>query len=198
MRTETLAVSAVCLAFSLMAGTGFAKGDEQNLEKLGSFKKTDSAPMKRVEQGGDYAENLRKVLQNIKMPPGFKIELFAIAPDARHMAVSRNKGTVWIGTRKNAVWSATDRDMDNVADTVEEFSPSVKFDIPNGVCYSNDGFLFIVERNRVRMFPAAEFFMEGSDTVAIPIVKYGALSPPDEESYNHTARVCAIGPDDKL
>ncbi len=198
MRTKTLAVSATCLAFSLSAGTGFAKGDEQNLEKLGSFKKTDSAPMKRVEQGGDYAENLKKVLQNIKMPPGFKIELFAIAPDARHMAVSRNKGTVWIGTRKNAVWSATDRDMDNVADTVEEFSPSVTFDIPNGVCYSNDGFLFIVERNRVMMFPAAEFFMEGSDTVAIPIVKHGELIPPDEESYNHTARVCAIGPDDKL
>ena len=198
MRTKTSVVSATCLAFSLSAGTGFAKGDEQNLEKLGSFKKTDTAPMQRVEQGGDYAENLKKVLQNIKMPPGFKIELFAIAPDARHMAVSRNKGTVWIGTRKNTVWSATDRDMDNVADTVEEFSPSVKFDIPNGVCYSNDGFLFIAERNRVMMFPAAEFFMEGSDTVAIPIVKYGELIPPDEESYNHTARVCAIGPDDKL
>ena len=198
MSTKTLSVSAACLLLSVSAGTGFAKGDEENLEKLGSFKRTDSAPMKRVEQGGKYAANLEKVLQNIKMPPGFKIELFAIAPDARHMAVSRNKGTVWIGTRKNTVWSATDRDMDNVADTVEEFSPSVKFDIPNGVCYSPDGFLFIAERNRVMMFPAAEYFMEGSDTVAIPIVKQGELIPVDEESYNHTARVCAIGPDDKL
>ncbi len=41
------------------------------------------------------------------MPPGFKIELFAVAPDARNMAVSRNKGTVWIGTRKTKVWQAT-------------------------------------------------------------------------------------------
>jgi glucose/arabinose dehydrogenase len=88
--------------------------------------------------------------------------------------------------------------MDNVADTVEAFSPSVTFDIPNGVCYSPDGFLFIAERNRVMMFPAAEYFMEGSDTVAIAIVKQGDLIPEDEESYNHTARVCAIGPDDKL
>jgi glucose/arabinose dehydrogenase len=40
--------------------------------------------------------------------------------------------------------------------------------------------------------------MEGSDTVAIPIVKQGELIPVDEESYNHTARVCAIGPDNKL
>ena len=49
--------------------------------------------MKRVPQGGKYADNLRKVLQKIKMPDGFKIELFAIVPDARNMAVSRNKAT---------------------------------------------------------------------------------------------------------
>ncbi|MFP6731477.1 MAG: PQQ-dependent sugar dehydrogenase, partial [Alphaproteobacteria bacterium] len=132
------------------------------------------------------------------LPDGFKIELFAVVPDARNMAVSRNKATVWVGTRKTAVWSVTDRDMDNVADTVEAFSPSVTFDIPNGVCYSPDGFLFVAERNRVMMFPAAEYFMEGSDTVAFAIVAQGDLIPPEEESYNHTARVCAIGPDNKL
>jgi glucose/arabinose dehydrogenase len=198
MKLKTLVVSAGCLVLWLSTGNVLAKGDEQNLEKLGAFKRTDTPPMERVEQGGKYAENLQKVLEKISLPPGFKIELFAIAPDARHMAIGRNKGTVWIGTRKNTVWAATDRDMDHVADTVEEFSPSVKFDIPNGVCYTNDGFLFIVERNRVMMFPAAEFFMESPDTVAIPIVKQGELIPVDEESYNHTARVCAIGADDKL
>lgn len=192
-------VSAVsCLALSFSVSAGLTKGDEENLSKLGGFKRTDSGPMKSVPQGGKYAANLRKVLTKIKLPDGFKIELFAIVPDARHMAVSRNKATVWVGTRKTALWSVTDRDMDNVADTVEEFSPSVKFDIPNGVCYSKDGFLFVAERNRVMMFPAAEYFMEGSDTVAIPIVKQGKLIPEDEESYNHTARVCVIGPDNKL
>ena len=106
--------------------------------------------------------------------------------------------TVWVGTRKSNVWSVTDRDMDNVADTVQEFSPSVKFDAPAGVCYSPDGFLFVGERNRVLMFPAAEYFMEGSDTVAVPIVPQGTLIPPDEESYNHTTRVCTIGPDGRI
>jgi glucose/arabinose dehydrogenase len=189
---------AVGLAFSFAANGAFAKDDEANLEKLGAFKRTDSGPMKRVTQGGQYAENLKKVLQRIRLPDGFKIELFAIVPDARGMAVSRNKATVWAGTRKSTVWSVTDRDMDNVADTVEEFSPSVKFDIPAGPCYSKDGFLFIAERNRVMMFPAAEYFMEGSDTVAIPIVKQGDLIPAEEESYNHTARACAIGPDNRI
>ena len=111
------------------------------------------------------------------------------------MAVSRNKATVWIGTRKTKVWQATDRDMDNIADTVEQFSPSVSFDLMVLVIAMMDN---IAERNRVLWFPAAEYFMESPDTVAIPIIKQGDLIPPEEESYNHTARVCVIGPDNKL
>ena len=189
---------AVCLAFSLAAGTAFAKDDDAALEKLGAFKRTDAPPMKSVTQDPRYAENLRKVLQQIRLPDGFKIDLFAIVPNARGMAVSRNTSTVWVGTLKNTVYSVNDRDMDGVADTVDEFSPSIKFDLPAGACYSPDGFLFIAERNRVMMFPAAEYFQQGSDTVAIPIVKQGELIPPDEESYNHTARACVIGPDNRI
>ena len=198
MKKYAISLATVALALTISSGTGFAAGDEDNLSKLGAFKKTDTGPMERIPQDTKYADNLRKILQKINLPDGFKIELFAVVPDARHMAVSRNKATVWVGTRKTSVWSVTDRDMDNVADTVEAFSPSVTFDIPNGVCYSPDGFLFIAERNRVMMFPAAEYFMEGSDTVAFAIVAQGDLIPPDEESYNHTARVCVIGPDNKL
>jgi glucose/arabinose dehydrogenase len=40
--------------------------------------------------------------------------------------------------------------------------------------------------------------MESPDTVAIPIINQGELIPEAEESYNHTGRVCAIGPDNKL
>lgn len=197
MRKSSLFLSAAVLAVTAAAGTARA-GDEENLNKLGKFQRTDTAPAKNIAQNTKYADNLRKMLGNIKLPQGFKIDLFAVVPDARHLAISRNKAVVWVGTAKNTVWSVVDRDMDNVADTVEEFSPSVKFDIPNGVCYSPDGFLFVVERNRVMMFPAAEFFMEGADTVALPIVKKGELISAEEESYNHTARTCAVGPDDKL
>ena len=88
------------------------------------------------------------------------------------------------------------QDIDDVADTVEQFSPAGTFDIPNGVCFSTDGHLYVAERNRVLWFPAAEFFMESPDTVAIPIIPQGELIPPEEESYNHSARVCAINPKD--
>lgn len=192
---KLVAVSAFLI---LPLSSGSAIGEQSNLSKLGAFKTTGTQTGESIEQQGKFADNVRKILQTIKLPPGFKIDLFALAPDARHMAIGRNKATVWIGTKKTKVWAATDRDLDHVADTVEEFSPSVKFDIPNGICYSRDGFLFVVERNRVLMFPAAEFFMESPDTVAVPIVPQGELIPVDEESYNHTARVCVVGPDNKL
>jgi glucose/arabinose dehydrogenase len=189
-----------CTLLTFYSVTAFSAGDEENIKKLSSFKKTGTAPGIVIPQEGKYMENIKKnILPKIKMPPGFEISLFARVPDARHMAVARNKTTVWVGTRKDKVWQATDRDMDDVADTVEQFSPSVKFDIPNGVCFSTDGHLYVAERNRVLWFPAAEFFMESPDTVAIPIIPQGELIPPEEESYNHSARVCAINPaDNKL
>jgi glucose/arabinose dehydrogenase len=70
--------------------------------------------------------------------------------------------------------------------------------IPNGVCFSKDGFLFTVEQNRVLTFPAAEFFYESPDVAVGQVVPQGKLIPPEEESYNHTARVCDVGPDGKL
>ena len=184
---------------TLFYNSAFAAGDDENIAKLSSFKKTGTAAGEVIPQNTKFAENVKaNIISKVNLPAGFKIELFAVVPDARHMAVARNKTTVWIGTRKDKVWQATDRDMDDVADTVEQFSPSVNFDIPNGVCFSDDGHLYIAERNRVIWFPAAEFFMESPDTVAIPLIPQGELIPPEEESYNHTARVCAIGPDNKL
>jgi glucose/arabinose dehydrogenase len=114
------------------------------------------------------------------------------------MTVGPQGIVVFVGTRKTDVWSVTDRNKDRVADEVKRFAPSLDLIIPNGPCFSPDGFLFIAEQNRVIMYPAAEFFYESPDVVAVPIVPQGQLIPVDEESYNHTARVCRIGPDNKL
>jgi glucose/arabinose dehydrogenase len=172
---------------------------QDNMQRLGQFKTTGtSMAMEMIPQAGEYADGLRKTLERIKMPPGFKIGLYAVVPDARHMTVGPSTGMVFVGTRKDKVWAVTDRNKDRVADEVKVFAPSVSFVLPNGVCFTKDGFLYIVEQNRVLLFPAAEFFYEGPDVVAVPIVAQGELIPPDEESYNHTARVCDIGPDNKL
>ena len=190
-------IAALTAALLLAAGT--ASAGTSNLEKLSAFKVTGTPlELETVPQTGKKADNIRKFLSRIKLPAGFKIDLYAIVPDARHMAVGTNVGAIFTGTRKTKVWAVTDRDMDRVADEVKVFAPSLDFTVPNGTCFSKDGFLFIVEHNRVLVYPAAEFFYEGPDVAAFVVVAGGELIPPEEESYNHGARVCAIGPDNKL
>lgn len=187
-------------AFAVLAGTAAAQQPTAgNLEKLSEFKTTGTAmDIPQVAQGGAKAAAINRTLQRIKLPPGFKIGLYAVVPDARHIAVGPQGVVTFVGTRKNKVWAVTDRDKDRVADEVKEFAPSIAFSVPNGVCFSRDGFLFLAEQNRVLVFPAAEFFYEGPDVAAFVVVKEGELIPQSEQSYNHTARVCRIGPDDKL
>lgn len=171
----------------------------QNIEKLKQFKvATTDLNIPVVPQTGRNADAIKENLKRVKLPPGFKIELFAIVPDARHMAVAPSTNMLFVGTRKTSVWAVTDRNSDGVADEVKSFAPSLKFTNPNGVCWTKDGFLIVVEHNRILNFPAAEFFYEGPDVAVIPVVEQGKLIPPEEESFNHGARVCKIGPDGML
>jgi|TARA_R110002126_G_scaffold167207_2_gene314920 glucose/arabinose dehydrogenase len=180
---------------ALTAGLGHA---QSNLEKLGAMKVTGTKEYTYIDQNGPAADSIRSVLEGITLPEGFKIELYALVPDARHMAMAPQGTVLFVGTKKTKVWAVMDRDRNRVADEVKDFAPSLEFDVPNGVAFSKDGFLFIAERNRVMMYPAAEFFHESPDVVAVPIVPQGTLIPVEEESYNHTARVVKVGPDDKL
>jgi glucose/arabinose dehydrogenase len=154
--------------------------------------------MQTIPQTGPRADQIRRNLQKIHLPPGFKIDLYAIVPDARHMAIGPNLGVVYVGTRKTNVYAVTDRTRARVADEVKLFAPSVQFKVPNGVCMSRDGILYVIEQNRILDFPAAEFFYESPDTAVEVVVPQGKLIPPSEQSFNHSARVCRIGPDNKL
>jgi glucose/arabinose dehydrogenase len=196
MRVRTLAL----IGASLLLTTVTAGAQNQDTVKtLGQMKSTGGgADWGTIEQSGDYANQIRRNLEKIKLPDGFKIGLFAIAPDARHMAVGPQGIAVFVGTRKSDLWVITDRNKDRVADEVKRFAPTINLKIPNGVCFSKDGFLFVVEQNRVLTFPAAEFFYESPDVAVGEVVPQGKLIPPEEESYNHTARVCDVGPDNKL
>ncbi len=170
---------------------------QDNMDKLTNMQRTD-ATFTMIDQSGDTAAALRDIVQYINVPEGFEVSLYAVVPDARSMAMAPQGTVLFVGTRKDKVWSVVDRDRNRVADQVMDFAPSITFDVPNGPCFSKDGFLFIAERNRVLTFPAAEFFFEGPDPAVGVVVAKGELVPPEEESFNHTARVCRIGPDNKL
>jgi glucose/arabinose dehydrogenase len=195
---KTVWMATLSVAALLCASTAFAQ-NAGNLEKLGQFKVTGASPeIPTIPQTGAKADAIKKNLSKIKLPPGFKIGLYALVPDARHMAVGPQGVVTFVGTRKNKVYAVTDRAKSGVADEVKPFASTIDLVIPNGVCFSKDGFLFIAEQNRVMVYPAAEFFYESPDVVAVPIVAQGELINPADESYNHTARVCRVGPDDKL
>jgi glucose/arabinose dehydrogenase len=165
----------------------------QNIEKLKQMKvATTDLNIPVVPQTGRNADAIRANLKRVKLPPGFSIDLFAIVPDARHMAIAPSTNMLFVGTRKTTVWAVTDRNSDGVADEVKSFAPSLKFTNPNGVCWTKDGFLVVAEHNRVLNFPAAEFFYEGPDVAVIEVVGQGKLIPVEEESYNHGARTCRV------
>ena len=187
-------------AIAALVWTAGAAQSDDNMSKLSNMQATSTsmAAFEPVPQTGANADQLRKNLERIKLPPGFKINLYAVVPDARHMAVGPQGVVTFVGTRKDAVWAVTDRNKDGTADEVKRFAPSLTFVIPNGVCFSKDGFLYVAERNRVRVFPAAEFFYESPDVAVGDVIKDGELIPGADESYNHTARVCVIGPDKKM
>jgi glucose/arabinose dehydrogenase len=194
---RTWKATAVAVAFAV--GSIAPAVAQQNIEKLKQMRASGTDPnIPSVPQSGKNADALRENLKRIKLPPGFKIDLFAIVPDARHMAVAPSTNMLFVGTRKTAVWAVTDRNSDYVADEVKQFAPSLKFQVPNGVCWTKDGFLIVVEHNRVLNFPAAEFFYEGPDVAVIEVVPQGQLIPVEEESYNHHARTCRVGPDGML
>jgi glucose/arabinose dehydrogenase len=199
MRTTNLArlASGVLMTVSLAASAPALS--QPNIEKLKQMKVSGTdLNIPPVPQSGTNADAIRANLRKVKLPPGFRIELYAIVPDARHMAVGPSTNMLFVGTRKTTVWAVTDRNSDNVADEVKSFAPGLGFKVPNGVCWTKDGFLIVVEHNRVINFPAAEFFYEGPDVAVIEVAGQGKLIPPEEESFNHGARTCRVSDDGQL
>lgn len=189
-----LAAAASLLGVGVLTASVLA---QSNIDKMRGFQVTGtSLDIPTVTQDPAYVAQLRKNLESVKLPPGFKIDVFAIVPDARHMAVSKSIGVVFTGTRKSLAWTVTDRDRDRIADEVKVLAPSIKMKVPNGMCITNDGILYVVEHNRVLILPAIEFFYENPDIAIDGIIE--PLVPPEEGYFNHGARTCTIGPDNKL
>jgi glucose/arabinose dehydrogenase len=133
-------------------------------------------------------DGIKANLAKIKLPPGFKIGIYAEVPGARSMAVGKPMGVVFVGTRQESVFAVVDRDKDRTADEVIEAMEGMH--VPNGIAF-NAGFLFVAEQNRIGMYAAPEFDIYQQFRVAT--IHEGL---PDE--FLHGWRTLAIGPDKKL
>jgi glucose/arabinose dehydrogenase len=89
-------------------------------------------------------------LDQIKLQPGFKIEVWAAdIPNARSMAISDN-GIVFVGNRQEKnVYALVDENGDGKADSKFILAEGLK--MPNGVAYK-DGDLYVAEVSRILRF----------------------------------------------
>src|SRR5438046_458874 len=86
-------------------------------------------------------------LERIKLPPGFRIDVYAEhVKDARSLALGA-QGVVFVGTRRaGRVYALVDGKKQNRADHVVTIASGL--DMPNGVAF-RDGALYVAELSRV-------------------------------------------------
>lgn len=142
------------------------------------------------------AKEVEAILKRIRLPDGFSINLYALAPGARSLAVGREGKAIFVGTADDRVFVLAPGGEH--AASVDIFAPSLKFVMPHGVCFAPDGALFLVERNKVSRLDDAESNWRDAAAHMSVIVRSGDLIPRSEQSSGHSTRMCRIGPDGKL
>lgn len=128
-------------------------------------------------------------IDDLELPPGFHIALYADGVvNARQLARGAN-GTVFAGTRADGrVWALHDDDGDHRADRVEEVAHDLY--MPSGVAW-RDGSLYVAAVNRILRYDG----VDGTSAAGLePVVVVDDL-PADR---HHGWKFIAFGPDGRL
>ena len=143
-------------------------------------------PLKLADKVED---SLQLSLNGLKVPKGFKIEVFAEdIENARSLAISPS-GNLFVGNRSsNHVFALADTDHDFKVDKTYTIFESES--MPNGVAF-HKGDLYVAEVNRILRFKDIENHL---DMPGKPEVVYDKF--PTEE--HHGWKYIAFGPDGKL
>lgn len=131
-----------------------------------------------------------KVLENVRLPTGFKLEVYADdVPGARSIALG-SRGTLFVGTRvrNGKVYAVSGPPGSGAKPTVRVIGD--KLNMPNGVAF-RDGALYVAEIHRILRYDNIEASL---DTPPQPKVVTDDL-PKDS---HHGWRYIAFGPDGKL
>jgi glucose/arabinose dehydrogenase len=125
-------------------------------------------------------------VSKLKLPPGFKAEVYAEGiPDARFMTVG-DKGTVFVGNRlQNNVYAIVDQGGKREVKMILKGLNS-----PNGVLFDK-GTLYVAERERIVRYDDIE---NNLDNPPAPKVVIDGLP----KQAGHFWKVMAMGPDGKI
>ncbi|MGD9538037.1 MAG: sorbosone dehydrogenase family protein [Alphaproteobacteria bacterium] len=140
-------------------------------------------------EAGAQEPSLETLVSRLELPPGFRIELVTDqVPGARSLAWS-DKGTLFVGTRRNGVvYAVTGLADDWRADRVVTIASDL--DSPNGVAV-REGALYVAEIGRIIRFDGIENRL---DDPPEPMVVYDEL--PGER--RHGWRYMRFGPNGLL
>jgi glucose/arabinose dehydrogenase len=127
-------------------------------------------------------------LYKIRMPAGFKIDVYAEVDNARSMAMSPS-GTLFVGNRNgDKVYAVKDTDGDFKAD--KKWVITSGKNMPNGVAFK-DGDLYVAEVSRILKFSNIEARLNNPPQPVVINDNY-----PDKT--HHGWKYIAFGPDGKL
>jgi glucose/arabinose dehydrogenase len=129
------------------------------------------------------------VLSDLKLPSGFRIDLYAEGlPSARQIAVGA-KGTVFVGSRgARNVYALVDRNRDYKADEVKIVATGLTQ--PSGIAFRN-GSLYVAAVTRILRYDNIEDKLEAPPE---PVVVYDKLPA----GQGHTWKYLGFGPDGLL
>lgn len=176
---QTLKLSLIVLSTILISGNLVP---EQKLKRVGASVNKDGS----VAAITSYSRTLP--LEKIKLPEGFKIDVYAEVENARSMALSPS-GTIYIGNRNgDKVYAIKDTDGDFKAD--KKWTIASGLDMPNGVAFK-DGALYVAEMTRILKFADIESKLENPGK---PVV----INDDYPKQDGHGWKYIAFGPDGKL
>jgi glucose/arabinose dehydrogenase len=128
-------------------------------------------------------------LQDIRLPTGFHISIFADSVENARSLAMGDKGTIFVGNRQgDKVYALVDKDEDGVAD--ERYTIASGMNMPNGVAF-RQGALYVAEVNKIWRFDNIE-----GNLVHPP--KPVLVSDNFPGDTHHGWKYIAFGPDDKL
>ena len=142
-------------------------------------------------------QDVSKLLENIVLPDGFKIEIYASdVENARSMSISPS-GTIFVGNRRgDNVFALRDTNGDKVVDKKYLISDKLT-NMPNGVAYYN-GDLYVAEVNKVWVFKDIEKNIDDADKYGEYLKEPILISDDFPSDKHHGWKYISVGPDGKL
>ena len=189
LQRHALRAAAALAVLTLVAGPaaaqfpGFSPNDKTKVDKSGQDANLKGHPVPPLATPVD-----KLPLDKIKLPSGFKAEVWSSGHPGSRTMVLGDKGTMFVGTRTvGRVYAITDKNGKREVKTILQ-----GLTMPNGLAFK-DGSLYVFAINKVLRYDNVE---DKLDNLGDPVDLTKAYNLPD--AVHHNWKYVAFGPDGKM